>query len=65
MNTNLEQLKSELKKFGLNPSDWKIQKTKKSNYKIANVRDQSFYFLGETKQIGALPQWEQTHLIAF
>lgn len=65
MNIHLEQLKSELKKFGLNPIEWNIQKTKNKRYKIAHIRDQNFYFLGEAKQVGFAPQWEQIQLISF
>lgn len=64
MNLNLGQLKSELKKFGLNPADWNIQRLKEEKYKIANNKDQNFYFLGDAKQVGIAPQWENIQLIS-
>jgi hypothetical protein len=65
MNKALIQLQIDLKKFGLNPADWKLQKMKRRYYKIANVRDQDFYFLGEARQKNFVPQWTQIQLASF
>jgi hypothetical protein len=66
MNTpKLMQLKTELKKFGLNPADWKVLKIKPSKYKIANVKDHSFYFLGEAQQDELIPRWNYIRLVSF
>jgi len=65
MNKNLILLHSDLKKFGLNPLDWKLKKMKKRHYKIANINDNNFYFLGEIQQSGLVPQWAKIQLASF
>jgi hypothetical protein len=65
MNTQNLFLQNNLKKFGLNPTDWKIQRIRSSHYKIANVRDENFYFLGEATQTAGLLLWSQIKLASF
>ncbi len=65
MNTDLIKLKEDLKNFGLNPSDWKLRQLKKSQYKIANIQDRQFYFVGKATQEGPFPKWSQIHLMSF
>src|SRR4051812_22794889 len=50
-------LQNSLKKFGLNPMDWKILKVRDQKYKIAHIHDGQFYFLGEAMTQKGSPVW--------
>lgn len=57
-------LHNELKKYGLNPTEWKLQKLPRKRFKIVHIDDQTFYFHGETKPNGLLQQWAVLKLIS-
>ncbi len=58
-------LKNDLKKFGLNPAEWTICMLSEQKFKIANMKDQKFFFVGETHLVGLLPQWANLKLISY
>lgn len=58
-------LHNELKKYGLNPTEWTLQKLARKRFKIVHIDDQAFYFYGETKKQGLLQQWETLQLISY
>jgi hypothetical protein len=64
MSITLMQLRTDLIKFGLNPADWRLKKVQRRRYKIANIKDRDFYFLGETKP-GLMGQWSHIQLASF
>ncbi|WP_413288663.1 hypothetical protein [Bdellovibrio sp. HCB337] len=57
-------LKKDLKKFGLNPEEWTVRKLKEKTYKVMHIKDHQFYFHGQTKQVGVLPEWSQLRLFS-
>lgn len=65
MSTHVLFLQNNLKKFGLNPADWKIRQLREKKYKIANIHDGQFYFLGEAKSSGGIPSWNHIILASF
>jgi hypothetical protein len=58
-------LQNSLKKYGLNPLHWKIQKVHEKKYKIANVHDDEFYFIGEADTTNKTPTWNSLVLASF
>ena len=58
------QLQSDLKNFGLNPTDWKILKDKSRDYKIQSKQDRNFVFKGRAQKKGARIKWQQIELIS-
>lgn len=58
-------LKDDLKKFGLNPTEWIIEQLEDQIYQIAHVDDHQFYFLGKARHVGLLPEWTQLKLLSF
>ncbi|MBK9323713.1 MAG: hypothetical protein IPM97_12350 [Bdellovibrionaceae bacterium] len=65
MNTNLVKLQADLKNYGLNPADWKVQELKPAQFKIANRKDRQLYFVGKTTKSGLLHKWKQIDLVSF
>jgi len=57
-------LKMDLKIYGLNPSDWTLEKMKKQKFKVTNVTDNNFYFIGKTQKSGLHRQWSTLQLIS-
>lgn len=58
------RLRSELKNFGLNPSEWTLHKLTKKKFKITHVADNNFYFVGDTKTKGPSREWKTVQLIS-
>jgi hypothetical protein len=58
-------LKNDLKKFGLNPTEWTIRELNEQKFKIAHVKDQHFCFVGDTHLVGAFQRWTNLKLISF
>jgi inorganic pyrophosphatase/exopolyphosphatase len=57
-------LHNDLKKFGLNPSEWTIEQLEERLFQIAHKEDKQFYFLGEAQFEGLLPEWAHLHLFS-
>lgn len=60
-----EQLHNNLKNFGLNPKDWRIQEIQNQHYAVTDVQDGQFYFLGEVDTTKESPTWNRLELILF
>lgn len=58
------RLKNDLKKFGLNPAEWTIRELNEQKFKIASIKDQQFYFVGETQPVGPFQRWTNLKLIS-
>ena len=58
-------LHNDLKKFGLNPSEWIIEHVTDEIYQIAHIDDHQFCFLGEAQYVGLLAEWAQIKLWSF
>ena len=56
----LQELKQDLKSFGLNPQDWKITPKKDGYFKIESDEDEDFKFLGLEKN----KKWERIEIIS-
>jgi hypothetical protein len=65
MKAEMLMLQNGLKKFGLNPTEWHVHPLREKHYKIANVRDKKFYFLGEANTATPRPFWNQIILGSF
>lgn len=62
-NTSLKnELHQDLKKFGLNPAEWSLQKLRNHSYKIAHIKDSGFYFMGKSHLKGL--RWVNLRLIS-
>lgn len=57
-------LRDELKNYGLNPAEWTLRKLRKQKFKVTNVSDKKFYFIGDTQASGPLQKWETLQLIS-
>jgi len=57
-------LHKDLKKFGLNPSEWTIEQLEERLFQIAHIEDKQFYFLGEAQLEGLIPEWTHLHLFS-
>lgn len=57
-------LHNDLKKFGLNPSEWTIEQLEERLFQIAHIDDKQFFFLGETRLEGTIPEWNNLHLLS-
>lgn len=59
------KLQADLKKFGLNPAEWSMQKVKSSlGYLIKNRTDESFAMYGELEYRKRKPSWKSIIIIS-
>lgn len=58
-------LQNNLKKFGLNPIEWKVRRLEEATYKIAHVDDHDFYFVGKIDVTQKAPTWNTIVLASF
>lgn len=64
-NKSLKQaLLSNLSGYGLNPNQWKIQKTNKNTYWIQNKEIPSWYFRGITDSHSGIARWNKISLVS-
>ena len=59
---DLKSLERGLKKFGLNPQDWKIVREKSNFYRIQAIEDQNFIFKGRVTRKGRDLTWKKLEL---
>ncbi len=67
MNTselNIYRLQAQLKTFGLNPSEWTIQKVQALGFLLQNKLDQSFAMYGRIEYQNRRPKWKSLDLIS-
>lgn len=65
MNQTLKQtLLNNLSVFGLNPEQWKLQKSKENTYWIQNKQIPSWYFRGVSTSSAGKTRWEQISLVS-
>jgi len=64
-NNSLKQtLLNNLSGYGLNPKQWRIQKTKENIYWIQHKEIPSWYFRGVTESRFGITQWNQISLVS-
>lgn len=59
------KLQSQLKNFGLNPTEWSIQKVQSLTYKIQNRNDETFALYGYLEYRKQKPRWKSLELVSF
>lgn len=63
-NIQISQLHSDLKHYGLNPSDWRILKESSQVYKVQSRSDQNFVFVGRARRKGRQLKWKNLTLVS-
>lgn len=56
----MQELKQDLKSFGLNPEDWKLYPESSGFFRIESDDDQDFVFLGLSQN----KKWERIEVIS-
>lgn len=65
MQTNLKKaLLNNLTGFGLNPTQWKLQKAAKNTYWIQNKEIPTWYFRGISNSALGIPRWDKISLVS-
>jgi hypothetical protein len=60
----LLKLKSDLKHFGLNPSEWTLKKMRALQIKVEHRLDKSFAFMGHATKKKNQVKWQSLKLIS-
>ncbi len=60
----LLKLQTDLSKFGLNPTEWTIEKVQAVSYLIRNKIDKSFALYGKLELKKNSPTWKSIDLVA-
>lgn len=60
----LLKLQTELKSFGLNPSEWSLQKIQALGYVIQNKLDQGFALYGRLEYRDKKPRWKSLEVVS-
>lgn len=58
------KLQAELKRFGLNPSEWSLQRIQSLTYLVQNRLDRSFTFRGHLEFRQQKPQWKSLEVLS-
>ncbi|WP_413585087.1 hypothetical protein [Bdellovibrio sp. HCB274] len=61
---NLLKLQTELSHFGLNPTEWTLEKVQTWSYVIRNKIDKSFALYGKLQSNRKTPTWKSIDLVA-
>lgn len=61
---NFLKLQTDLTNFGLNPTEWTIQKIRSTLFRVQNNSDQSFSFVGQLEYHNRRPRWKKLILIS-
>ncbi|WP_413575549.1 hypothetical protein ACLVWU_14505 [Bdellovibrio sp. HCB290] len=61
---NLLKLQTELSQFGLNPTEWTLEKIQSLTYLIKNKFDDSFALCGKLEFKNKTPAWKSIDLVA-
>lgn len=57
-------LTTQLSCFGLNPSEWSIERLNGISYLVQNKADRTFYFYGQLEYKKKKPTWKSLDLIS-
>ncbi len=60
----LLKLQTDLSKFGLNPTEWTLEKVQNVTYLIRNKLDESFALYGKLELKKNAPTWKSIDLVA-
>ena len=63
-NKNFFELKSQLKEFGLNPTEWKLNRNGKKEFLIISNLDSDFIFKGTTQKKLKKMEWRGLQLVS-
>ncbi|WP_413582379.1 hypothetical protein [Bdellovibrio sp. HCB288] len=61
---NLLKLQTDLSQFGLNPTEWTLEKVQALTYLIRNKLDKSFALSGTLQFKNRTPAWKSIALVA-
>lgn len=64
LNLNGLKLNAELKQFGLNPSEWSLQRIQSLTYLIQNKFDKNFTLWGQIEFKKQKPQWKSVEVFS-
>lgn len=60
----LLKLQTQLKAFGLNPTEWSLQRIQALSYLIENKSDKNFALYGRLEYRNQKPQWKSLEVVS-